>query len=327
MAPKTTSTSKRLVSKNVRKKGLIERSPLGGVAKGANKFMSSIKGIFVGIIFLLIGFLLIWGSVRWINDYAAVVESLPFSQADTLSSDAGMVKIKGTPEIIGDFDYEYTTCIDEFCDEFGQETQINENILYYSASFERYEQYEETEKERETIDRGGEEVTEVYEVTKIKEDWKEKSAGSKWAKFEIGNVVVNAQDARNKLDLQKQTISNVMIPNVDDDYYVKSKEDEASSKVGDTRLVLSTAPADKDLIVVGKISNGEMDSGEPFIVSDMSHEELLESLKSDEKSGRLMLRIGAWVMLTLGFLMILGPILTLADFNFGQFHSFDWRCS
>lgn len=319
MTAKTTSSSKKLKSRTVRKKGWLERSPLGGFAKNTSNnirdLRKSITGVVFGTIFLLIGFLLIWGSVRWVKNYAAVVESLSFTNPAEVESDAGLVKLKGTPEVT-DIEFSYVKCGDRECGILDQEQVTRDDVMYYSATYERYEQYKEVSTETKTIDRGGEEVTEEYEVTEIKEDWKTVSSESNWADLQLGDVKIYPEKAKNKVEKETQTIENVVLPSTDDGdtYYVPGRREEASSKVGETRLVLQTIGTGDELIVVGEVSGGDMRDGEPFVITDKSHEKLLESLKTDEKTGRLMLRIGSWVLLTLGFMLVIGPVLALADF-------------
>ncbi len=321
MADKTTSKSKRLKSRNVRKKGLIERSPLGGIAKNTSSkvknLRGSIGGVFVGILFVLIGFFLIYGSVKWIKNNSSVVEQLQLQSASDVSSNAGMAKINGEPQLLDeDFAFVYTKCFDEFCfaDEQSEET-IN-NLLYYSVTYERYEQYEKKETKKEVKDTGSEEITEEYEVTEIKEGWKQKGTKHAFADFQLGDIEVNSEEAKRMLDTDSRTIENIVLPGDigNEDYIVEGHEEEASDKVGQTRMMLKTITPKQELIVIGEVSNGEIDSGEPFIITNYSESKLVDSLKTEEKSGRLMIRIGAWVMLTLGFMLIIGPILALANF-------------
>lgn len=321
MADKTTSKSKRLVSRKVRKKGLLERSPLGGIAKNtSNKVKNlrgSIGGVFVGILFVLIGFFLIYGSVKWVKNNSTVVEQLELQSAQGISSDAGLVKVNGVPKVTDeDFEFEYTKCLDEFCFEDEQVEETLSDLLYYSVTYERYEQYEEKETKTEVKDTGAEEVTEEYEVIEIKEGWKEKSSTYAIADFKLGEIEIDGNGAKRMFDTDSQTIENVVLPaDIDDeDYIVEGHAEEASDKVGSTRMILKTLRPDDKIIVVGEVSNDKIDSGEPFIVTNYSESKLSESLKTEEKTGRLMLRIGAWVMLTLGFMLIIGPLLALASF-------------
>jgi hypothetical protein len=322
MSAKTTSSAKRLVSRSVRSKGLLERTPLGGFIKKGKNVGNSIMGMGCGFLFLLLGFFLIYGSFKWVKRYSAVVESLPLEDASSVSADAGLVKVQGSPDLIKSLEFEYkidssSPCDSEDCG--GQEGQLSqsvEDLLYYSAEYERYEQYKEVETEKKVTDKGGQEVTEEYEVTEIKEDWKEKGGEEKWADFKVGDIQVVGKDVRNKVQVTSEVIDNVILPAKYDkgDYLVKGHEDEASGEVGQSRLVLKTARADSDLIIVGELQSGKIESGEPFIITDMGDDELVESLKSDEKTSRLLIRIGAWVTFTIGFVLVLGPILALADF-------------
>jgi hypothetical protein len=321
MADKTTSKSKHLKSRNVRKKGWVERSPIGGIAKNTSSKVKNLKGsiggVFVGILFVLIGFFLIYGSVKWVKNNSSIVEQLQLQSASDISPDAGMAKINGDPRIQDeDFAFEYTKCFDEFCFADEQSEEALTDLLYYSVTYERYEQYEKKETKKEVKDTGSEEITEEYEVIEIKEGWKEKGTKNAFAKFQIGDIEIDPSDATSMLDTDSRTIENIILPGDigDDDYIVEGHEEEASDKVGRTRMVLKTVSPDDEVIVVGEVSNGNIEGGEPFIITNYSDSKLLDSLETAEKSGRLMIRIGAWVMLTLGFLLIIGPILALADF-------------
>lgn len=320
MTDRVVSTSRKLTSRTSRKKTFVEKSPLGGPVKGiTNKFTNlgnSIRGVFTGMLLVLAGFVLIWGSVNWVKDSASVVESLELVQNDSIGEDDGLMKTSGTPELKETFTYDYSKCTDDVCDALGREDVAVDGIMYYSARYERYEQYVETTTETREIDNGDEVVTEEYEIETVKEGWRDKGTDSMWAELVLGTVTIKPDSAKTKMDSETTTVVDVVLPSEFDEgsLYVAGSKEEASAKVGDTRMSLTTIPVGEELIVVGEVYNGVIEGGETFVISDMSETQLLEELRADQQTTHKIYKYIAIALFTLGFMMLIGPILALADF-------------
>jgi len=79
-------------------------------------------------------------------------------------------------------------------------------------------------------------------------------------------------------------------------------------------LVFDYVSSEDELVIVGEISNGKVKDGEVFIISNKSASALLQDLKSSESAMYWGLKFLSWLLMTIGFLSILGPILSIADF-------------
>ena len=132
-----TSSSRKLISRTVRKKSLLERIPgVSGLSQKVRNLWSSIGGVVFGFVLVLVGFVLIFGSVKWVKEYSVAVAQLVLEDANSVKKDAGLVKMQGKPVLANDFKYTYHSCLDDWCEMKGEEQSI-ENIVYYEARIER----------------------------------------------------------------------------------------------------------------------------------------------------------------------------------------------
>ncbi|MBU0976203.1 MAG: TMEM43 family protein [Patescibacteria group bacterium] len=96
--------------------------------------------------------------------------------------------------------------------------------------------------------------------------------------------------------------------------YVDISGKNITPDIGDYRLVVEYLPLETEMLVIGEISGTTVSGGDTFIVSNKSDTELLSDLKGEETAMYWIMKGVVWLMLTFGFLMILGPILSLLDF-------------
>jgi hypothetical protein len=88
----------------------------------------------------------------------------------------------------------------------------------------------------------------------------------------------------------------------------------STPELGDYRIVVNYLALDTELLVIGEISGSTISGGETFIVSNKSDADLVGDLKTAETTMYWVMKGGAWLLLTFGLLMMIGPILSLLDF-------------
>ncbi len=97
-----------------------------------------------------------------------------------------------------------------------------------------------------------------------------------------------------------------------DNYNRNPEEDEPA--FGTTRAVISYIPQDdREYIVVGENRSSGITSGENYIITDKSDNELVSQLGGEENTTRWAMRFFSFVLLTFGFTSMLSPILVFTD--------------
>lgn len=295
-------------------KKLVSTKVIGSanpIARKMRDIKSAIAGILGGIIAIIIGFVLIVASVTSVKENSKTVANLPL-QAPSEAVD-GMVKIKSKPSVDKTLEVEWSKCGNEKCNfkEFESEEKLD-GMMYYSASWERLEVVKETRTETETKVVNGKDVEETYEVTEYNEEWVEKNSDTKWADFLLGGIKINMSKKKPKLVLnyEEKIIDNVYIDGLNE---VQTYDQEISSEVGDTRLVITYLKPNKELTVVGELKDKKIEGGDSFIITDQADEELFETLKTEEATTRIVLRFISWLLLTIGFAGLLAPIMEFIE--------------
>jgi hypothetical protein len=276
--------SERVVSKRV----------IGSANPIARKFRA-LKGSFGGVciapVMIIIAFVLLFAGERQ-KEHSKTVEELSLETASEVTADSGMHKIQGTATI--------TTPAE--APEVG-------DVLYYSYKKQEYEEVEKTESYTDTEIENGQEVEVTKERVKIVDEWVDKETKSDWASFKLGKYTIDTEDAKKEFDYSSKEYREDLWGDYDE--YTGSSD---TADIGDVRIVVDYLPTDTELLVVGEITGSEIKGGESFIVSNKSDSELVSDLKSEETAIYWIMKVGSWLLLTLGFMMILGPILSLLDF-------------
>lgn len=294
---------------------VISRKVVGSANPIASKFRdikSAFAGIGGGFIMVIIGFVLIFTSVRSVKENSKIVANVPLQEASEISSShTGTVKIKGTPNVTNQEILTYYNCEDFWCEYADEENPMElNNALYAEVSYERYEVVEEVRTETRTVIEGGQEIEETVEITEYNEKWVTKKEDSFWSEFKLGEIEIDGNNAKQVLNEEEEIIANVFIAGLGD---VETYGQDISDKIGETRLVINYVPNDKNLIVIGDVYNSKIEAGETFIISDQSPDQLVQTLETEESTMRLVMRFGAWLMLTLGFSAIIAPIFEFVE--------------
>jgi len=106
------------------------------------------------------------------------------------------------------------------------------------------------------------------------------------------------------------TVENVYIPNLSTPYISRA---DASDKVGSTRLVITSYSLPDEINLFGEVKDSKINIDNTFIITDQDKPELVETLKSKEKGSRTFMRFLAWLALTIGFMTVLGPIMSIIE--------------
>lgn len=292
------------------KKNILRDNP---ISQRIKKIGGSIKAIPLGILLLLVGLYLTYASVVNVKEVSKIVNRIDNISAEEASSDNDLAFFTGKPELKTDNSFEYKTCEKAYkcTEDYEFTTNKIENVLYISAKFERYEQKEEKKTETRTRIENGEEIEEKVEVTELVEDWETKQEVENWYKFKVGKFTVEDPDEATKyIETEEVTIENVYIPNLSTPYI--SRED-ASDKVGATRVIITTYSPSKNINVVGEIVDNKINTENTFIITDQDKDKLVETLQKKEKLSRTSMRFFAWLTLTIGFMTVLGPIMSIVE--------------
>lgn len=285
----TMAAKERVVSERVVSSRVIGSS--NPIARKFREFKGKIGGICAAPILIIIAFVLLFGSER-IAKKSAVVENLELEKATEVTADDGMHKIQGIPII------ENAATAPELG-----------TVLYYDYEIEEYREVEETETETVTRIENGKEIEDTVERTKLVEKWVEEESGSKWGSFSLGEYIIEPDGAKMELDLSTKTYYEDM------GMYVELGSGRSvTPDLGDRRLVVNYLPLDDELVVVGEVSGTTISGGDVFIISNKSAGELVDELKSEENMFYWVMKVGSWVLFTVGILSLLGPILALVDF-------------
>lgn len=264
--------------------------------------IDSIKGIFGGVIMLVLGFTLLYYSVG-MKENAKIVGALPLTPAQSVTAaQTGIVKITGKATVA-------TPLIAP------KGTQAP--VLYYRDTVEEWRKVEEISYETRTVQRDGQDVQQQVEKRDWVEKWVPVSEQSKWADFSLGTIRIEAQSANinaNYTDFFKEEKPLPPAANASQISQIslggKSVQAYPSTK---TREIVSGIPADQPLIAVGELNQGAMRSGDPFIISNKTHDELLKDLKKADSFKFWLMKGGAWLLIALGFSAIFGPIFALMN--------------
>ena len=119
----------------------------------------------------------------------------------------------------------------------------------------------------------------------------------KWTLFEMGNVKVIPNNAELYINYDEATpLSGTL----------DLKEEDLD------KLKLLGIPTNSELIVIGYLKNNVIQSGNPFIITNYSHKNLIDELEGD-KTVWWLLKIVTGILLTIGFFAFFVPILVFLD--------------
>lgn len=306
------TTEKVVSSKKVvpQKKNILKDNP---ISQRIKKVSGAIKAIPFGILLLLVGLWLTYASVVNVKEISKIVDRIDSISADKADSNHDLAFFTGKPELNTGNSFEYKVCEKSYecTEDYEFSTKKIEDVIYISAKFERFEQKEEKRTETRTRIENGEEIEDTVEITELVEDWETKREVENWYSFKLGKFTVESPERADRfINTNENTVERVYIPNLSTPYI--SKED-ASDKVGSTRLVITTYSPTGNINVVAEIVNNRVDNSSTFIITEQDQNTLVETLQRREKTSRGSMRFFAWLALTIGFMTVLGPIMSIIE--------------
>lgn len=264
----------------------------GLVGAAAVSLPKILRGIAIGVVLVFLAFGLIWVSLNSIVENSVTVADLEVQEFDNLAANREMIKAYG-----------FLTVSEPLAFSVGEASESD--LIYYSVEEQRFEVIRNV---REDADTGEQRIT-------YSQDWVTKSETEKWADISISGVVVDFAEARALIEEQSIEVEDVKIANVDELDTYNQGLDEGNPEFGSTRALVSFIPKDnREYLVVGQIRGDSINSGDPFIVTDMTDSDLVEFLGQQESNQRFGARALAFILLTLGFTSMLSPILVLTDY-------------
>lgn len=283
------------------------------VTKKVGDILKSIKLVFLGLLLVILAFVLIIVSVKSVKETSKVVSQLSWTQTEKVKDKAGLVKFKGKVETRNPLVYSFNICGDSFCF-IPLEVKTYDNLLFYSAEYSRLEPVKKTKTETRTIVKDGQEVEQTIEKTYWDEEWVSKKKDSRWADFSVGGIKINHPDeARIYLNKKTETFENVHLAGLSP--LEKPAGESFSADLGKVKLTLTYIPfhSESEFLVVGDVNNNEVNPGDIYIITDKPEKELITTLQTNEKHSRLLIRLIAWLLLTVGFVLMVGPFLEVME--------------
>lgn len=272
---------------------IISREVVGSSNPFARFFRdlgNSIKGIFIGLLLIIISFVVIYFSANQ-TEHSKTIEDLPMMTPQEAYSVEGMVKISGEPSY----------------DSIVVAPYAEEDVLYYTYTKEEYA-VREIEKTR-TITEDGQEIRETY--VEYKPDWETVETTTEWSDFRLGDIEIVPDDAKARLRTDK-----LYSETVDQDYPKYRDEEDLVDIPQRVRHTVVGVPVDEEsLIIVGSNSGGRIASGidGTFFISNKTEAALVADQAHSEQMTRWIMWFIGWLMMTIGFTMLFGPITYLLN--------------
>lgn len=248
----------------------------------------------------------LWWYSEDIFKESALVETLTLQQAPEVLQTPGIVKIIGKPVVL--------TPISP------QKPDNAKPVLYYEHTIEELEAIPETYYGDQNTNKNGAGIGTKIPQTRIVEKWVKKLEDKQWAPFSLGEISVEPKKATLKLDLteifseqggigQKNVpTSTVPISNSQTQWYGDERAVESPQELR-RRENVKVLSLNEDLIVIGFLDDGSIRDGNPFIISNKKHDELLKDLKTQAQVLYWILKGIMWIVLTIALVWLLKPLM------------------
>ena len=283
------------------------------ISKKVRSIKGAIGGIGCGFILLIVGFILIFNSVYGVKEYSKIIAALPGLKAEEVTTNQDLAKISGTVTNSTPVNLLYTKCLDKICNPLTNSAQKVENLFYYEYQKQRFEIVKHVRQETRTKEFAGQETEETVEITEYKEEWVTKESNISFGSFNLASLKVEPNaDTKMMIDMNNQEILDVTVDNVE---AMNNYGQVPGPQVGSTKLIIKSIPVlnDKPVIVVGKVENSSIKSGDPFIITTSNEAKLLSDLGQQETFQRVALLIFSWFCMFIGLSLLIAPILELVN--------------
>lgn len=262
------------------------------VARFGRTVSNSVSGIFFGILLLIVSFGLVWWGEHQ-PEYSKIVAALPLMN-EVPATQTGLVKIQTVPVIAHQL----------------VEPKTSTPVIYYQDVKQEYKKVKQTKQETRTVQQNGQDVQQTLEHDEYVDQWVDVSTEKKWAPFTLSKLGVDGTSADlhvtfKKLFADEQPIVGAAQPpaGATPDMYPPTK----------TREIIEGISVGTKLLVVGEAADGMISGGKPFIISDKSNDALITEMKTSESRTYWALKFAAWLFMTIGFVMLFGPIAALLN--------------
>lgn len=259
------------------------------VARFGRSLGSSFRGIAFGLILIVVGFGLLWYSESK-KDYSKDVLALPLLTAtQTAPNFSGNVKVDGPLTVV-----KAVTA-----------PKTGQAVLYYNYVKEEWKKKKVVSTETQTIQRDGQDVEQQIEKVDYVDAWLPVTEKTEWADFKIGNLSVVGAGADLRATLLSAYNQEKILPSVAAATGVTPDLLPATKEREIVTILPTTVPR---LLVTGSAVSGMVASGAPFIITDLDNAGLIAQMQSAENKMYWGLKIAAWLCMTIGFVMLLGPL-------------------
>jgi len=279
-------SEKVISSRKVQKQGYVQEK-WGNLKESISAFCMAPVLILVAVGLMFYG--------EMFHKTSDVLQGLKLEQATDVFDKSGMVMFEGNAVPLSKLEEQHV----------GQ-------VLYFSLVKEKYEEVEEKVTETKNREENGEQYEDTVETTKMVDKWVTKEEHEPvWADFKVGEIKIDPTGADLKLDLNKAEYKVA-----EDGAETKMENGQKVEEVlGNTRIVISYLPIDVKLLVVGEINNNEVsEGGSEYIITTKSAKDLLSAVQSAENTWYWVIKVIIWLLLTIGFTSVVGPIIALVDF-------------
>lgn len=277
--------------------GLVVVSQLGKI----------IRGIILGLILIGIAFFLTWSSVKSIKEDSKSVAELELQKAEDIDPESReLVKLYGGIDADETLSYQFETCVDIYCFEADEELETIDNLVYYDVTFE---QLQVKENKKTTSNSDGTSTT----TTEYTEEWVELDdfGAEKWTEINMAGINIDPEDAKVRVDSEEKEINNVYLDNAP---IPQTYGQNVSDSVGSVRATIEFIPLDdREYIVIGEMRTTGISSGDTFVFTDQSEDEIVSTLSREESTQRWGMRAIAFFLLTFGLTSMLSPVLVFTD--------------
>ncbi len=267
---------------------IISQQVLGSsnpLARFGRKLSDSISGIFIGILLILFSFALLWWGEQQ-PEHSKTVAALPL-QIESPVTQTGLTKLQAQPAVT----------------QVLIEPKTNTPVLYYHYTKQEFKKVKETRRETRTVLQNGQDVQQTVERDVYIDKWVDVVSDKKWAGFRLSNLNVTPTNAELYVTLTKVFEEEKPVAGVPTDEFSPTK----------TKEIVEVLPATMQILIVGEAATGSIVGGTPFIISDMSSDALIAEMKVRESRTYWFFKIGAWLLMTIGFTLFFGPIATFLN--------------
>ena len=267
---------------------IISQTVLGSsnpIARFGRKLSDSISGIFIGILLIVFSFALLWWGEQQ-PEHSKTVAALPLlTEAPVMQT--GLIKLQAQPAVT----------------QVLIEPKTNTPALYYHYTKQEFKKVKETRRETRTVVQNGQDVQQTIERDVFVDKWVDVVSDKKWAGFRLSNLNVTPTNAELYVSLTKVFEEEKPILGAPLDEFSPTK----------TKEIVEALPATTKILIVGEATTGSIVGGSPFIISDMSNDALIGEMKTRENRTYWFFKIGAWLLMTIGFTLLFGPIATFLN--------------